>query len=116
MLTPRDDRLLARASENNPKATARDLQHEVGGAVDAVSLSTVKRSLRLNGIAALRPLKAPILTKKQMKVRLRWAKAHESWTVDQWKQVGVSLYYSIHISNSFNIILYLWRISVLCPF
>ena len=52
-----------------------------------VSKRTVNRTLARIGRMAYRPLKAPILSKNTMKTRLLWAKAHETWTVEQWQKV-----------------------------
>lgn len=87
ILSARDDRLLKRASDANPLATARQLQATVGGRIAQVSISTVKRSLRVSGRVAYRPVKAPALTPSQMAVRLHWAQAHQFWTVRQWQRV-----------------------------
>jgi transposase len=87
VLSARDDRLLKRASDVNPQATARQLQAIVGGKAAQVSICTIKRSLHLSGRNAYRPMKAPSLSQSQMAVRLRWAMAHQFWTVEQWKSV-----------------------------
>lgn len=86
-LSDRDDRAIAREAQINPQSTAREIQASVGGNVSQVSISTVKRSLRKSGKISYRPLKAPRLNKSQMTVRLQWARRHQNWTVDQWKQV-----------------------------
>ncbi len=43
LLSARTDRLLARASKKNPRATAADIQKTVGGDANMVSLCTIKR-------------------------------------------------------------------------
>ena len=88
ILSSRDDRFLSRASEQQPRATASQLQQQSGGLFNDISLSTVKRSLRQSGNIAHRPLTAPKLSTAQMRVRFLWARAHENWTVDQWKKVS----------------------------
>lgn len=87
IFTTRDERMLARASTKHPQTTARQLQQMVGGSVATASKSTVCRSLNRSGKMAYRPCKAPLLTKKQMKTRLKWARDHESWSIDMWKKV-----------------------------
>jgi transposase len=87
ILTIRDDRLLARASSEHPQATPRQLQQQVGGSIARVCSRTVRRSLHLSGISAYRPMKAPFLSKEQMKTRLLWAEAHVHWSAEKWKQV-----------------------------
>jgi transposase len=87
LLSTRDDRVLRRACDGNPHATARQLQAAVGGKVSEVSISTVKRSLLLSGRPAYRPLKSPALSPSQMAVRLEWCLTHQFWTVNDWKKV-----------------------------
>ena len=87
ILTTRDDRLLARAGSKQPQATPRQLQQQVGGSVAQVCSRTVRRSLHLSGMSAYRPMKAPLLSKKQMKTRLLWAQAHVHGSTEKGKQV-----------------------------
>jgi transposase len=49
VISTRDDRLLKRASDANPQATARQLQAIVGGKTAQVSICSIKRSLHLSG-------------------------------------------------------------------
>lgn len=87
VLTVRDERLISRASQQNPRATAKEIQRSVGGRVATVSVDTVKRALRSAGKISYRPVKSPSLSPSQMRVRFQWAKAHEKWTMDMWKKV-----------------------------
>lgn len=52
--------------------------------------NTVRRNLRQMGVKAyVKPVK-PKLTPNHVEARLRFAKEHANWTVDQWKQVMFS--------------------------
>ena len=94
MLSHRTDRLIGRASLSNPKATAADIQKSVRGEAISVSLSTVKRSLRRSGGVSYRPIKSPSWTLSQMRVRLKWAMKHRYWTINDWKKVFITSYFS----------------------
>jgi hypothetical protein len=87
IFTLRDERSLCRASQKNPRASARELGQAVGGPAATASIWTIQRSLRRSGRKCYRPSKAPSLSKVAMKTRLSWAKKHEKWSVEQWKRV-----------------------------
>jgi transposase len=87
-LTKRDERALARASQVNPRGTARQLRASVGGSVTSVSVSTIKRSLQRLGRLAFRPSKSPSFTCAQRQKRLQWCRAHAHWNSDMWKKVS----------------------------
>lgn len=97
LLSIRNDRLIARECQKNPQLTARQLQATIGTSLPPVSLSTFKNSLRRSGKMAYRPLVSPRLSKKQMKIRLEWARQHQYWTVNQWKRVSKNFYKSLSI-------------------
>ena len=79
---------LARESQKNPRASARQIQITVADGVAAVSINTIKRALVRSGRLAIRPVKSPSWTEKQMKFRLEWALKYRNWSVDQWKHVS----------------------------
>lgn len=89
-LGPRTERLLARYSVRNPRATARELQAEIGGQAVSVHVNTVKRSLRRSGRNAYAPRVSPSLNKAQRCTRLCWGRQHRGWTEQQWRQVVFS--------------------------
>lgn len=47
----------------------------------------VRRRLKNAGLAACRPKKSPLLTKKMMQKRLKFAKTYANWTTDMWFNV-----------------------------
>lgn len=89
LLSIRTERALARVVMVTPQATARTIQHIVGGPASNVSLSTIKRSLRRAGCKTYRPVKAPSLTPLRMRKRLQWCLQHQFMTVDEWKKVFI---------------------------
>lgn len=103
LLSSRTDRLLARQSVINPKATAADIQASSGGEALNVSLSTIKRSLRRSGRLAFRPVKSPSWTLAQMRVRLHWAQEQQFKSVGEWKKVWYLHSLIIHNETFLNI-------------
>jgi transposase len=53
----------------------------------SVSQQTVARALKEKGLKAKEKIPKPLLRKKNIKDRLSFAKAHQHWTVADWRQV-----------------------------
>lgn len=83
----RDDRRLVNFCLSNRRATSRQLAIDWSHSGTTTSCRTVRRRLFDAGLRACRPLKKPLLTPSMMKKRLQWAKAHSTWTVDDWSKV-----------------------------
>jgi transposase len=87
-LSPSDKRYCVRTVCRDPKATskkvAKSLHAEFG---INVTPQTVRRALREQGMGAVEKTKKPMLTRKQIKNRLTFAKAHQFWTKDDWRRV-----------------------------
>jgi transposase len=88
-LSVRDERTLRRFSFQNPRATARQCQQEVGGRLATASISTVKRSLIRMGRLSRRPVYMPCLTESQKRVRLNWCRRYKHWSSEQWLKVSI---------------------------
>jgi hypothetical protein len=52
-----------------------------------VSIRTIQRQLRENGIRKWRAVKRALLMEKHARNRLRWAREHQHWTVEEWAKV-----------------------------
>jgi transposase len=52
-----------------------------------VSESTVRRAFKESGFVARVKKKKPLLSVEHKKKRLAWAKKHNTWTIDDWKNV-----------------------------
>jgi ketohexokinase/beta-glucosidase len=50
-----------------------------------VSPSTISRTMKAAGYVARVMKKKPLLTAAHKRRRLQWAKAHSTWTVDEWR-------------------------------
>ncbi|GFX21721.1 transposase domain containing protein [Trichonephila clavipes] len=42
------------------------------------------------GLHSKRPTRVPLLTKSHRQLRLRWAREHQDWSMDQWERVALS--------------------------
>lgn len=83
----RDIRHIRQMSVKNPKATARDIQRELGPKGDDVSFSTMKRAMNEAGCIARTPRRRPLLIDRHKEARLKWAMDHREWTMEDWKKV-----------------------------
>ena len=52
-----------------------------------ISRQTVVRRLKNNGLKSRRPVRRPVLTDINKRLRLTWATAHKRWTLRQWEDV-----------------------------
>lgn len=86
-LDERDLRKLRKICGNNPRMSAREIQHELGPRGDSVSLRTVQRGLNQVGCQVRVPKKKPFLTDSHVKKRYEWALDHQEWTIDDWSKV-----------------------------
>lgn len=77
-------RYLVRNAESNTRVPFKELKNLTN--IDA-SIRTMQRRLREEGIRKWRAVKRALLTQKHAKERLAWARAHQHWTVDDWKRV-----------------------------
>lgn len=86
--TAKQDRLIIRKSKADPKLTSMaihtDLKENHG---IQVHVSTVKRRLAEAGLHGRRPSKKPLISAKNRKARLAFARKHKDWTQQQWSKV-----------------------------
>ncbi|GFU12056.1 transposable element Tcb1 transposase [Trichonephila clavipes] len=68
-----------------PDSGSVDTQYNVGPS-RTVSEHTVQRTL----LRSKRPTLVPLLTKRHRQLRLRWAREHHDWSMDQWERVAWS--------------------------
>jgi len=89
-LSVQASRHLRRLAVRNPQMTAHNLRHEAGPETSAVSLDTVRRTLRRSGLLTYRPVRCPTLSGKAKYVRLQWAREKQHWDSAKWKTVVFS--------------------------
>ena len=84
----REDRILRRIATGDPQQVARTLrqrwqqEHNV-----QASTRTVARRLCEMGLPGRIAKKKPLLTQQHRRQRLQWARDHQNWTLDQWRNV-----------------------------
>ena len=82
----RDRRLICRLSRKDPFMSAGKIKFEIGR--NDVSTKTIKRVLfKSGGLKSRMAAKKPHLRNTNRLNRLRWAREHQNWTIDQWKEI-----------------------------
>lgn len=84
----RDERYLVNTSLRNRRFTSSELSRALAAARNViVSARTVRRRLNEGRLHSRRPATAPLLTREHRVMRLRFAREHVNWTIDNWKRV-----------------------------
>ena len=84
----RSDRTLIRISLRNRKLTSKELSRELKESSGVkLSAPTVRRRLIENGLQGCKARKKGLLTEKQRKHHLEWARSHGKWPVEKWRNV-----------------------------
>ncbi len=60
------------------------------GMQNTISERTTRRTLKKMGYSSRRPHRVPLLSAKNRTRRLKFAQAHQNWTIDDWKTVAWS--------------------------
>uniref|UniRef100_A0A8C5LMJ6 Transposase n=1 Tax=Leptobrachium leishanense TaxID=445787 RepID=A0A8C5LMJ6_9ANUR len=76
MLTSTAVRYLKRRVEKSPRVTAEELRKDLSDVGTEVSAQTIRRTLRNEGLHARTPRRTPLLSPKNKKSRLQYAKSH----------------------------------------
>lgn len=82
-----DDRYIIRSAESETRVPLAELRLDMG---INICEQTIRRRLREAGIRKWKALNRPLLTKQHAAKRLKWAKTHRSWTVEDWRKVAWS--------------------------
>lgn len=86
--TNRIDRTIVRKSVADPRKTAVDIAQEINVEHDiSISRSTVTRRLSDAGLNGRVAVKKPLISAKNRRLRLEFARAHQHWTIADWKKV-----------------------------
>uniref|UniRef100_A0A8R1IR46 HTH_Tnp_Tc3_2 domain-containing protein n=1 Tax=Caenorhabditis japonica TaxID=281687 RepID=A0A8R1IR46_CAEJA len=79
------DRNILRACREDPRRTSTDIQVFVTSPNEPVpSRKTIGRRLQVAGLHRRRPVKKPLVSLKNRKARVEWAKQHLSWGPREW--------------------------------
>jgi transposase len=82
-----EDRILIRYLKKRPLSTAKQLNIFWRKAGVYVTTRTIQNRLRELGIKSRSVIKKPALTKAMIAKRYQFAKYHQNWLVDDWKNV-----------------------------
>ncbi len=78
---------LSQAATVTPMATWQELKDSLGKPGQGISLSTVTRALRCNGLQGQCPRKVPLKTKRHLQQHLKFACDHLDNSEDNWRKV-----------------------------
>ena len=81
IVTPQTRRLILRNVRKDPKISKKELHSYIG---TNLSMQTMHRILKTEGITKWRAKKRPILTEEHAAARLAWALEHKDWTRKEW--------------------------------
>uniref|UniRef100_A0A8C5MM85 Transposase n=1 Tax=Leptobrachium leishanense TaxID=445787 RepID=A0A8C5MM85_9ANUR len=87
MLTSTAVRYLKRRVEKSPRVTAEELRKDLSDVGTEVSAQTIRRTLRNEGLHARTPRRTPLLSPKNKKSRLQYAKRHVDKPQKFWDSV-----------------------------
>src|SRR6185312_3255214 len=88
ILTNRDKRHLEIAVRTNRRQTTKQVHANfVQSTGTAVSESTIKRALYESGYNSRVAARNPLISRKNKKDRIQWARERREWTADDWKTV-----------------------------
>uniref|UniRef100_A0A8C5N0X9 Transposase n=1 Tax=Leptobrachium leishanense TaxID=445787 RepID=A0A8C5N0X9_9ANUR len=87
MLTSTAVRYLKRRVEKSPRVTAEELIKDLSDVGTEVSAQTIRRTLRNEGLHARTPRRTPLLSPKNKKSRLQYAKGHVDKPQKFWDSV-----------------------------
>jgi transposase len=86
--TEMDNRIIVRVSKADVRKPATQINREIRSEHNIFqSVSTTKRRLRDAGLFGRRPVKKPLISVKNRKARIVFAKNHLHWTPEMWSDV-----------------------------
>ena len=101
LVSPRGVSILGRDVEKNPRITAKQLKDQNPDILGNVSLNTVRRILRRDLNYKYRcAWKKPILTNRQIKNRVKFAKDNKDWTPARCKRVLWSDEFTVTVTSN----------------
>jgi transposase len=87
-LSSRDKAFCVRSAVKDGKSNATEVKKALEEAIGVVvSVATIRRALKDAGLISFVKPKKPLLSKKNVKARLLFAKTHLDWTLDDWRRV-----------------------------
>ncbi|TWW62316.1 hypothetical protein D4764_04G0009630 [Takifugu flavidus] len=86
-LSPAAERKLVRRVKSQPRSTKKQICQELEAAGTQVSVSTVKRVLHRHGLRGCHARRKPLLQKRHLKARLKFAADHMDKDKTFWRKV-----------------------------
>ncbi len=86
-ITPRVQRRLIQEDIKEPRTTSKELQASLASIKVSVHVSTIRKRLGKNSIHGRVPRQKPLLTKKNTKARLTFAKKYRDYPQDFWANI-----------------------------
>lgn len=87
-LSPRDAKAITRQIASGRMDNAVEVTQYLNTVIpNTVTPQTVRNSLKKDDYHSVTKKKCPLLKKKHRKDRLKFAREHQNWTVDDWKRV-----------------------------
>lgn len=84
--TRNEDRFIGLTARREPFSSAGDYRRQLQRATGtSVSDQTIRNRLHDINLRARRPLHCPMLSRNHRRLRLQWARAHEHWLLNQWR-------------------------------
>ena len=73
--------------KKNPRVSAKDFQKSLEHAKISIDESTIRKTLNKNGVHGRTPRKKPLLSKKNITARLKFAKVHLDVPQHYWQNI-----------------------------
>ena len=86
-ISPRGVSLIMRTVRNHPKTTRGELMNQLKAAGTTVTKETVGNTLRRHGLKSCSARKVPLLKKKHVQARMKFATDHLDDSEEAWKKV-----------------------------
>uniref|UniRef100_A0A8C5QHB4 Transposase n=1 Tax=Leptobrachium leishanense TaxID=445787 RepID=A0A8C5QHB4_9ANUR len=86
-MTARAQRRMLNEVKKNPRVSAKDLQKSLAHANIFVDTSTIRKTLNKNGVHGRTPRRKPLLSKKNIAARLKFAKEHLDVPQHYWQNI-----------------------------
>lgn len=84
----RDDTVISRICKSSPRMSAVQITAEFNKTASSkIHPSTVKRRLRADGLFGRRPSRKPMVSAKNRRDRLDFARNHINWTTKDWSKI-----------------------------
>jgi len=80
----RTDALIVTSTKRNPFVTSTQIKEDLN--ID-IHTSTIRKRLLEANVKASRPRKVPLLNKRHIQKRVQFAKEHEDWPVEKWRNI-----------------------------